>query len=90
MGRIVYTPPAEHRCAVQDPLGEYSHMPVGSVYECECGKTWVARENPARNVLSRLWVPEGRLARRHRKRTEERKRKTYVPPTDDVPHAPPG
>lgn len=89
MGRIVYQPEQPHRCQVEDPMGPYSHAPIGSVYECECGRTWVAEKHPARNVLSRQWRPESSRQRRHRKRAEERKRRNWVPPTSDVPHTPP-
>jgi hypothetical protein len=74
-GKIIYTPSKPHRCEVLDPLGRYSHAPVGSVYECECGETWVAHEHPARNVLIRQWARESRRARRHRRRIEERRKK---------------
>lgn len=74
MGRIVYQPQQPHRCAVQDPIGQYSHAPIGSVYECECGRSWVAKKHPVPNQLYRHWVPESRRQRRHRRRTAERKR----------------
>lgn len=72
-GKIIYTPPREHRCEVLDPIGSpYSFAPIGSVYECECGKTWVAKKSLYSNILSRHWVEESSRARRYRKRAAKR------------------
>lgn len=91
-GRVIYQPDRPHRC---DPgqtsddhfgLGTY---PAGTVWECDCGRTWV-RVKP---ILSHgsYWRPEWKRERRHRERkqsTEERgqNRGEWVPPTQDLPH----
>lgn len=49
------------------------NAPPGTVWRCECGRTWVARRNVPGRLYAR-WVPEPRFAAWRRERRERRSR----------------
>jgi len=60
------TLPAGTMCGVPPTPYEY---PVGTVWQCECGQTWVSGGSPAVNMPGVCtWRREGRWERRRRER----------------------
>jgi hypothetical protein len=74
-GRVVYTPPKEHRC---HPGIDLQFASPGTIYECPQGHTWVAYRqrfddaSPVRIFYS-LWRSEGWWEKRKRLKAEARK-----------------
>lgn len=82
--RIISKPKPAHRCnpgwelrwTKDEWLGDACEtqrwfdlqLPAGTVVECDCGKVWVAEDNPAPNWFGVVWRPE---KRRRRKRLRE-------------------
>lgn len=59
--------PATHYSVPPDPW----RFPRGTVWQCECGRTWVSLGATARNAPGQChWRPEGRIERWQRERSQ--------------------
>ncbi|HEX3778424.1 MAG TPA: hypothetical protein VHX38_02070 [Pseudonocardiaceae bacterium] len=81
-GHVVYRPerPSDHICTPPDggsdtlPVGADRDYPAGTVWRCDCDRTWVSRGAVRRSlpnghsVHSLEWKRESRRARRKRER----------------------
>jgi hypothetical protein len=67
---IVFEPPQQHSCGPNS----YGNMmarqwdPPGTVWACDCGRTWVAFKDPYPGHLATRWRPEGGFERWRRER----------------------
>ncbi len=72
---LIALPPGRHSCG-PNKYGVWlknSYDAVGTVRSCECGKTWVAIENPQPGTCYVLWREEGMIARWLRERKQRKK-----------------